>query len=113
MAETFAIREEGKATIVDILSELDRLSVFSIKTHLRNLVTKKRQNKFIVNFSKIAHINSTIVGALVGIQSQAKKHGGSLVLCNVNPTIRRTLDLIGASKILPIYDTEEEALENI
>lgn len=112
MAEDFAIRNEGKVTVVELLSELDRLSVLSIKTHIRTL-TKKRRNKLIINFSQIKHINSTIIGALVGIQHLAKGHGGDVVLCQLNANIRRTFDLIGASKILRIYDTEEEALENI
>lgn len=113
MAEPFEIREEGKATVVELISELDRLSVFSIKTRLRELAKKRRHNNFIVNFSQIDHINSTIVGALVGVRTMAKEHGGDLVLCDVNSNIRRTLDLIGASKVLSIYDTEEDALENI
>ena len=113
MAEVFTIREEGKVVVVELLSELDRLSVLSIKTQLRGLVTKKKKNKFIINFNKIDHINSTIVGALVGIQHLVRERGGDLVLCDVKPNIRRTFDLIGASKILNIYDTEEEALSNM
>lgn len=111
MAKPFEIREEGKVTVVELISELDRLSVLSVKTHLKDLAKKRRHNNFVVNFSKIDHINSTIVGALVGIRTTAKEHGGELVLCNVNSNISRTLDLIGASKILKIYDTEEEALK--
>jgi anti-anti-sigma factor len=53
------------------------------------------------------------VGALVGIQHLVRERGGDLVLSNVKPNIRRTFDLIGASKILRIYDTEEEALKNL
>jgi len=114
MAEDFAIREEdNKVTVIEFLSELDRLSVLSMKTRLKGLATKKKQNKFIINFSKIDHINSTVVGALVVIRSLAKEHSGDLVLCDVKPNIRRTFDLIGASKILRIYDTEKDALENI
>ena len=113
MAEVFTVREEGKVAVVDLLSELDRLSVLSIKTHLRGLVTKKGRNKFVINFDKIDHINSTIVGALVGIQHLARERNGSVVLCCVKPNIRRTFDLIGASKILTICDTEAEALENL
>ena len=112
-AEVFSIRDEGKVAVVELLAELDRLSVLSIKTQLRGLATKKGRNKFIINFDKIEHINSTIVGALVGIQHLVRERGGDLVLSNVKPNIRRTFDLIGASKILKIYDTGEEALDNL
>ena len=112
MAEVLAIREEGKVTIVELLSELDRLSVLSMKNQITEL-TKKRRKNFIINFINIDHINSTVVGALVGIRSTVKRRGGNLVLCCVNPNIQKTFDLIGASEILSIYDTYEDALENI
>jgi anti-anti-sigma factor len=112
MAELVSIREEGKVTVVEILSELDRLSVVSIKNQITEL-TKQKRKQFIINFSNIDHINSTIVGALVGIRDFLRKRSGDLVLCCVSPDIHRTFDLIGASQILRIYDTETDALEKI
>ncbi len=111
MAEVLALREEGKVTIVELLSELDRLSVYAMKNQVTRLMKKRK--KFIINFSNIDHINSTIVGALVGIRDTVKRRGGDLALCCVNPNIQKTFDLIGASKILSIYDTEADALEGI
>jgi stage II sporulation protein AA (anti-sigma F factor antagonist) len=112
MAEVLAIREEGKVTIVELLSELDRLSVLSMKNQITELQKKRRKN-FIISFSNIDHINSTIIGALVGIRDTVRRRGGSLVLCCVKPNIQKTFDLIGASQILSIYDTEADALEGI
>jgi stage II sporulation protein AA (anti-sigma F factor antagonist) len=112
MSEVLAIKEEGKVTIVELISELDRLSVLSMKNQITEL-TKKRRKNFIINFSNIDHINSTVVGTLVGIRDTVRRRGGNLSLCCVNSNIRKTFDLIGASKILPIYDTEEDALSNI
>jgi len=113
MAEIFTVREEGKVTVVDLLSELDRLSVLSIKNYLKGLVTKRKGRKFVINFDEIDHINSTIVGALVGIQHLSRRRKGEVVLCGVKPNVRRTFDLIGASKIMKIFDTEAEALESL
>ena len=110
MAEVFDIRESGKVAIVDLHTELDRLSVLSIKTQLRGLVMKKRKNKLIINFAHIERINSTIIGALVGLQHLIRGRDGMLALCGVNPSIHRTFDLVGASRILQIYGSEEEAL---
>jgi anti-anti-sigma factor len=112
MAEVLNIREEDNVTIVKIIAELDRLSVLSIKNQIAELA-KKRKKKFIIDFSNVDHINSTVVGALVSMRDIARRRGGDLALCSVNPKIRRTFDLIGASRILGIYETEEEALENI
>jgi len=112
VTDVLAIREEGNVTLVELLSELDRLSVLSIKNQLTDLV-KKKKKKFIINFSKIDYINSTIVGALVGMRNIVRESDGNLILCCVNPKIRRIFNLIGTSQILKIYNTEEDALENI
>jgi anti-anti-sigma factor len=112
MAEILTIREQDNVTIVELLSDLDRLSVLSMKNQVTELA-KKRRKKFIIDFSNIDHINSTVVGTLVGMRDIARRRSGDLVLCCVKPNIRRTFDLIGASRILKIYETEEEALENI
>jgi len=112
VTDVLAIREEGNVTLVELLSELDRLSVLSIKNQVTDLV-KKRKKKFIINFSKIDFINSTIVGALIGMRNIVRERGGDLILCCVKPKIRRTFNLIGTSQILKIYATEEDALKSI
>lgn len=113
MADVCSIRETGKVVAVDILTELDRLSVLSIKNQLRALVNKKGKKLLLINFSRVDHINSTIVGALVSIQGMVRGKKGELALCCVQPNVQRTLDLIGASKIINIYETEETALAGL
>jgi anti-anti-sigma factor len=108
MTDIFAIREEGKVTLIELLAELDRLSVLSIRNQLTELA--KRQKNFIISFSKSDYINSTIVGALVGMRNLVNERGGDLILCSVKPRIRYILGLIGASKILKIYDSEADAI---
>jgi len=113
MSELFTHREEGQVVVIDLLCGLDRLSVLSIKNYLKGLITKEKKNKLVINFDKIDHINSTVVGALVGIQNLArKKRNGKVVLCCVNPNIQRTFELIGASKVLEIYETEADAIDS-
>ena len=109
MDEVFRVREEGKVVVVDLISELDRLSVLSIKNEIRALL-KRGRNKIVVNFANLDHINSTIVGALVTLQHLAKENGGDLRLCGLNDKMRRTFDLIGASKLLQIFKEEVEAI---
>jgi len=109
MEEVYRVREEGKVVVIDLLSELDRFSVLAIKNEIRALL-KRGRNRIVVNFKNLERINSTIVGALVTMQHLAKERGGDLRLCCLNERIKRTFDLIGASKLLKIYDEEGEAI---
>jgi anti-sigma B factor antagonist len=109
MDKVFKLREVGKVVVIDLVGELDRLSVLSIKNEIRALL-KKGRSRLVVNFQNIDHINSTIIGALVTLQHFARENGGDLRLCCLMDNIRRTFDLIGASKILQIFDKEEDAI---
>ena len=75
MTKLFAIRKEGKVTIIELLAELDRLSVLVIKNQLTVLV-KRGQKNFIINFSKIDSVSSAIVAAWVGMRNLVREHGG-------------------------------------
>jgi anti-anti-sigma factor len=108
MSAVFEIREVDKVVVIDLISELDRLSVLSVKNQVRALL-KKGKSKLVVNFDKVDHINSTIIGTLVTLQHLAREKGGDLKLCCLKEGIKRTFDLIGASKIIGIYDKEEDA----
>jgi stage II sporulation protein AA (anti-sigma F factor antagonist) len=113
MIEVFSIREDGDLAVVYLLSELNMPSVLSIKTQLKNLATEKRTNRFVINFDKLNYINSMMIGAFIGIQKLFHGYGCDLVLCNVKPNIKLIFDLIGASRLFKIYDTEVKALSEL
>ena len=66
--------------------------------------------KVIINFRDVQLIDSAGIGILMASYKLVTKRGGSLRLCEVNPTLKAMLSIAGLKKILDIYDTEEEAL---
>lgn len=92
---------------------MDHCSLLSLKNQLRNLVTRQGRQRLLINFTDVEYINSTMVGTFVGVQHLVLNRGGELAFCCIRPRLRRIFDLIGASKILAIFDSEEEALAHL
>ena len=65
-----------------------------------------------MNLSQVQHINSVAIGTLAGTAKQLRLKDGDLKVFGLADNIRRTFDLIGASSIVEIYDSEDSALSN-
>ena len=94
--------------IVNVNEDLGSYVAADLRKTLEDLVSQKTQ-KIVVNLSQVHHINSTAVGALVGIAKRLRQKDGDLKVCGLADNLKRTFDLIGASSVLEIYDSESSA----
>ena len=107
--EFITTRESADVKIIDVKTDLSSYAASDLRKVLENLLMEK-VNKVVVNFSQVSHINSTAVGTLVGIAKQLRQNGGDLKLCNLAATLTRTFNLIGASSVVEIYESEKSAI---
>ena len=64
--------------------------------------------KVILNFSNVQFFSSAMIGRIIMFR---KKIGGdNLKLCCLQPTIRDVFSITRLDKLMPIYDTEEDAI---
>lgn len=108
---SFETKAEGDVQILDISGQLDAFTVSDLKNELKKLMDA-RASKIILNLSKISYANSTAIGAIVATAQQLRKRKGDLKVCGMSDDIRKVFDLVGASKILEIFKTEQEALKS-
>lgn len=97
--------------IVDIAGQLDAFTTPDVKAEFKNL-TDSRHYKLILNFEQVDYVNSTGIGAVVAVAQQVRRRKGDLKLYGMKPDIRKVFDLVGASKILEIFETEQEAVSS-
>ncbi len=108
---SFDVKADGDIQIISISGQLDAFTVSDLKAEFKKL-TDARNTKFVVNLGKVDYANSTAIGAIVAVAQQVRKRKGDLKLCGMNDDIRKVFDLVGASKILEIYKTEQEAVKS-
>ncbi len=69
-------------------------------------------SKVIADFSQVSYIDSTGIGFLIGIYTSVLKNpNGRFALANLNRRVRDVLELTRLANVMPIYSTEEAAIE--
>jgi anti-sigma B factor antagonist len=66
----------------------------------------------IVNLKQVGFIDSTGLGALVGMHSAFKRTGGALKLLHVSPRHAELLVLTKLSTVFEIFDDEQAAIDS-
>ena len=107
--ESITIRDNTDIKVVDINQDLGSYVASDLRKTLEDLVSRKAE-KIVVNLSRVEHINSTAIGVLVGVAKRLRQKDGDLKVYGLAAHIKRTFDLIGASSVVEIYESEERAI---
>jgi anti-sigma B factor antagonist len=110
-AQGITIQEESGVHIVRIAQDLDNYGASDLEKELNSLM-KARNNKLVLDLSKTNYANSTSVGVLIGAAKQARGKGGDVKVFGLSDKLRKTFDLLGASKVLEIFDSESSAVSS-
>ena len=108
---SFETRAENGVDVIDISGQLDAFTTPDVKAEFKKL-TDARHYKLVLNLEKVDYVNSTAIGAIVAVAQQVRRRKGDLKIFGMKADIRKVFDLVGASKILGIFDTEKEAVDN-
>ena len=107
--ELMTIREKSDVIIVDLKNDVGNQVASELGETLDELVGKKPP-KIAVNLGNVEHINSAAVGALVGVARRMRQKGGDVKIYALAENLQRIFDLIGASSIVEIYESEGRAI---
>lgn len=65
----------------------------------------------LLDLEKLTYINSTGLGLLMATFRQVRQHGGDLVIAKMSDKITNIFNLLGFSRLIHTYPTEEEAMQ--
>ena len=105
------MRSQDGVDVIDITGQLDAFTTAETKAEFKTLIDD-RHYKLVLNFEKVDYVNSTGIGAVLLAAQQVRKKKGDLKIFGMKADIRKVFDLVGASKILDISETEQEALNS-
>lgn len=100
-ASGFSMRTETRdgATLVFCAGHLTSEHSDTLKKHGRSLVPHAK--RLVLDFAEIVRMDSSGLGALVGIYASAKKANCEFLLINYNSSIK---DLLGITNILSMFE---------
>ena len=95
-------------TLVTLEGECDLNTGRQLRDVLTSEVSRGAQ-RLIVDLSALTFMDSTGMQVLLSTRSVLAVRGGTLVLAAPQPVVARILELTGANKIIPVYDSLEDA----
>lgn len=88
------------AVIVECKGRLTVEHSAALKNHVRTMLPATR--RIILDLQELTRMDSSGLGAIVGLYISAKKCGCELVLINYNKSIR---DLLGLTNLLSVFES--------
>ena len=101
-------RTSNDIHIVAITGSLDSTTSPEAQKSLDAVLAGAR--KVALDFSQLDYISSAGLRILLGAAKQLRAKGGTLGMCGLNQSVRQVFDISGFSSILPVYQSESEAL---
>lgn len=99
--------------IADLDGELDHHTSALIREEIDKTVDAFHSKHLIFNFQKVAFMDSSGIGVIMGRYNKISQLGGRLVITGCNEYIDRILDMAGIYTIAERVETLAESIEKI
>jgi len=99
----------GLVKVINVSGFLDAHSFPEVEKAL-NTVVDKGSYHLVLNLGGLDYISSAGLGVLIGVAKKVREKKGDLKLSQLPEKIYRIVNLLGFSRILDIFNTDEEAL---
>jgi anti-anti-sigma factor len=73
-------------------------------------LTKKNQNRIVLDMSKISYIDSSAIGVLIACHSSVRGSGGQLRLAGITSRVGAVLKMSGVDKVLNVDPTRDDSV---
>ena len=106
-------RQADGITVIDISG---RIALGDGEVLLRETVDnllRKGQKKLLLNLAEVTYIDSSGIGALVGVYTAVRKQGGELQLLKITNRVRNLLQITKLLTVFVISDNEDEAIRSL
>ena len=106
--------KDSNHTLITITTDtIDLMKSPKLSKEILTLLKDLNYPDLIIDLVNVEYINSAGLGCLVGINNELKEHNKKLFyVCN-NEKVLKIINITGVSKILTIYSTTNEAIDNL
>jgi anti-sigma B factor antagonist len=98
-------------TIITLHGKLDASTVPILRQHLV-MTAENHSGGMVIDFSNVNFIDSSGLGALIGIARNMRTGQRDIKLACLNDNVRKVFEITRASRLFDIYDDPEVAAKN-
>lgn len=99
--------------IVRLHGELDHHTANVVRYKMEEALMRDNVNHVILSLKELGFMDSSGLGVILGRYKQIKGKGGRMVVCDINPGVRRLFELSGLFKIIAVHDNERSAITSL
>lgn len=103
--------ELKNVVIIKPHGEIDMNNSSYLKNFVKDTYINAGKSNVIMDLSDVNYIDSSALGALLGLLRATRLNGGSLVLCGLHENLKRILKITSLEGVFKIYPNVEEALK--
>ncbi|WP_073093228.1 STAS domain-containing protein [Thermosyntropha lipolytica] len=96
--------------VIRVNGELDMVMAEKLKKEMEARLDEGEVKNLIVNLEKVTFIDSSGLGVIIAGYKKVMAANGRMYIVGAKPNVKRILILSGVSKLIPIYDTEQEVI---
>jgi stage II sporulation protein AA (anti-sigma F factor antagonist) len=101
--------EQREPRVVAPTGRLDASAAPQLKLDISSLI-ERDSPRIVVNLAAVPYLSSSILRVLLWAHKQARRAGGALVLCCLQPQVMRVIKIVGFDQVLSICSTEQDAM---
>jgi anti-sigma B factor antagonist len=109
---SFAVTTESPAHALYVVApggEIDAFTAPRLRTELAQVVDAGA-TAVVCDLSAVTFLDSSGLGVLIGALKRLRQAGGELLIVLPAPSARKVFSLTALDRILPLFETREEAL---
>ena len=103
-------KQVGDVTVFEFHGELDETNADKTFTSIYNSVGDFTGKKILFNLVGLKYLNSKSIGYIADIFSNIEDGNGQMCITNMTEEVKDTLELVGITTIVSIFNTENEGL---
>ena len=114
-SDYFDLHASGGAKIARVTADVIRHpeQAHEFARDLLALVDRDGVRALVIDLRRTHYLGSTAFGALFGLAKHMAALGGKLALCSLHPDLVTGANILGLGSIVPIFDTEAQALASL
>jgi len=106
-------RIEDNVCIFSIEGNIALDGVSDVKSYIKPFLSDEDIKGIVINFESVNFIDSSGIGLIVSVFKNLQQRKASLTLCQLSAKNKEIFNMTRLDKILNIFDSEQEAIENI
>ncbi|HNT56670.1 MAG TPA: STAS domain-containing protein [Syntrophales bacterium] len=104
--------KEGKAMVIAVEGRLDAVSAPAFDKELEELI-EAGEKYLVLDFQNLEYISSAGLRSILAVTKRLKGLEGRIALSSLTDIVGEVFEISGFNKIIPIYDSPEEALSEL